>query len=38
MLGWRPQTALADGLKRTIAYFEAVLTEPGVRQLLSAQA
>jgi UDP-glucuronate decarboxylase len=37
VLSWRPQTALADGLKKTIAYFEAVLTEPGVRQLLSAQ-
>jgi len=37
VLAWRPQTPLADGLKKTIAYFEAVLTEPGVRQLLSAQ-
>jgi UDP-glucuronate decarboxylase len=37
VLAWRPQTPLAEGLKKTIAYFEAVLTEPGVRQHLSAQ-
>jgi UDP-glucuronate decarboxylase len=28
-LGWEPKVALDDGLKRTIAYFEALLTERG---------
>jgi UDP-glucuronate decarboxylase len=28
-LGWRPQTALEDGLGRTIAYFERLLSEHG---------
>jgi UDP-glucuronate decarboxylase len=28
-LGWEPTVALDDGLKRTIAYFEALLTERG---------
>jgi UDP-glucuronate decarboxylase len=31
LLGWAPQTPLKDGLARTIAYFEDLLAEPGVR-------
>ena len=38
VLGWQPKTPLTQGLKKTMEYFEALLTEPGVRQLLSAQA
>lgn len=37
VLGWQPKTPLTQGLKKTMDYFEALLTEPGVRQLLSAQ-
>jgi UDP-glucuronate decarboxylase len=29
VLGWEPKVALDEGLKRTIAYFEALLTERG---------
>ena len=29
ILGWQPQTALEPGLKRTIAYFERLLSERG---------
>jgi UDP-glucuronate decarboxylase len=29
LLNWQPQTALRPGLERTIAYFEALLTERG---------
>ncbi len=29
LLEWQPQTALRPGLERTIAYFEALLTERG---------
>ncbi|WP_414902098.1 UDP-glucuronic acid decarboxylase family protein [Sphingomonas flavalba] len=34
VLGWQPQTELAEGLKRTIAYFDALLT--GSKQAGSA--
>jgi UDP-glucuronate decarboxylase len=27
ILGWRPETPLADGLTRTIAYFDRLLSE-----------
>ena len=30
VLGWRPHVALDEGLRRTIAYFERLLTERGV--------
>jgi len=33
-LGWKPVTAVEDGLKRTIGYFETLLTERGVRAQL----
>ncbi len=29
LLGWEPSTPLKEGLTRTIAYFEALLAEPG---------
>jgi UDP-glucuronate decarboxylase len=31
VLGWTPRTPLKEGLVRTIAYFEALLQEDGVR-------
>jgi UDP-glucuronate decarboxylase len=34
LLGWKPVTPVEDGLKRTIAYFEQLLTERGVRAQL----
>ena len=30
LLGWEAVTPLRDGLKKTIAYFEALLREPGI--------
>jgi UDP-glucuronate decarboxylase len=35
-LGWTPRTPLAQGLKKTIAYFEELLKTPGLRQRLIA--
>jgi hypothetical protein len=32
--GWAPQTALADGLVRTIEYLEALLSEGAVRPFI----
>jgi UDP-glucuronate decarboxylase len=29
LLGWRPTTSLADGLNRTITYFDKLLSRPG---------
>jgi UDP-glucuronate decarboxylase len=37
-LGWAPQTALHDGLKRTIAYFEGLLRDDAVRPLIVHEA
>jgi UDP-glucuronate decarboxylase len=34
LLGWMPKTALNDGLKRTISYFEELLKEETVRPFL----
>ena len=31
VLGWAPQTELRDGLKRTIAYFEGLLSDEAIR-------
>jgi UDP-glucuronate decarboxylase len=30
LLGWKPATTLKEGLKKTIAYFDALLREPGI--------
>ena len=38
VLGWAPQTALQDGLKRTIAYFEGLLRDDAVRPLIAHEA
>jgi UDP-glucuronate decarboxylase len=37
VLGWAPRTPLAEGLKKTIAYFEELLKEPGLRERLAAE-
>ena len=34
VLNWTPHTSLRDGLKTTIAYFERLLKEPGIRSVL----
>jgi UDP-glucuronate decarboxylase len=34
-LGWSPRTPLREGLARTIAYFEQLLKQPGVRELVT---
>jgi UDP-glucuronate decarboxylase len=36
LLAWRPRTALREGLARTIAYFEMLLSDQGVREMLTA--
>jgi UDP-glucuronate decarboxylase len=38
VLGWGPRTPLAEGLKKTIAYFEELMKEPGLREVLAAEA
>jgi UDP-glucuronate decarboxylase len=35
LLDWKPAMALKDGLVKTIAYFEDLLREPSLRELLS---
>jgi len=35
LLGWKPATALKEGLKKTIAYFEALLREPGTIDVIN---
>jgi UDP-glucuronate decarboxylase len=37
VLGWAPRMPLVEGLKKTIAYFEALLQEPGMRERLTAE-
>jgi UDP-glucuronate decarboxylase len=34
LLSWTPRTALKDGLARTIAYFDELLKEKGIRDML----
>jgi UDP-glucuronate decarboxylase len=34
LLGWRPNTMLKEGLIKTIAYFEELLREPGMMEIL----
>jgi UDP-glucuronate decarboxylase len=36
MLSWSPRTPLKEGLIRTIAYFEKLLSESSVRAVLTA--
>jgi UDP-glucuronate decarboxylase len=35
ILGWTPKIELKDGLKTTISYFEKMLAETGVKEMLS---
>jgi len=37
LLGWGPSTPVAEGMKRTIGYFESLLREPGLREQLAAE-
>jgi UDP-glucuronate decarboxylase len=34
LLDWKPTTKLADGLAKTISYFEDLLRDPGIKNLL----
>ena len=34
LLDWSPEASLKDGLKKTIAYFDELLKEKGVRDML----
>jgi UDP-glucuronate decarboxylase len=36
LLSWRPKTPLREGLARTIAFFETLLSDQGVRAMLAA--
>jgi UDP-glucuronate decarboxylase len=38
LLGWTPRTPLKEGLIRTIAYFEDLLREEGVRSMVISEA
>jgi UDP-glucuronate decarboxylase len=38
LLSWAPRTALKDGLKQTIVYFEKLLSKKGVRDMLTQEA
>ncbi len=35
LLGWKPATTLKEGLKKTIAYFDAILREPGIVDVIN---
>ena len=34
-LGWKPVTSLTEGLAKTIAYFEGLIREPGMAEILN---
>ena len=34
LLGWKPTVSLKDGLKKTIGYFEKLIREPGITELV----
>ena len=34
LLGWKPATPLKEGLVKTVAYFEALLREPGIMDVV----
>ena len=36
LLGWKPATPLKEGLKKTIAYFEALLREPSTMDVINS--
>jgi UDP-glucuronate decarboxylase len=38
VLGWAPQTALQDGLIKTIEYFEGLLSDEAIRPLVIQEA
>ena len=38
LLGWKPTTSLEEGLIKTIAYFEGLLREPGIIELLGERS
>ena len=35
LLGWKPATPLKEGLAKTISYFEALLREPGIMDVIN---
>jgi UDP-glucuronate decarboxylase len=35
LLGWKPRTTLKEGLAKTIAYFETLLREPGIMDVIN---
>ena len=37
VLGWRPAVPLKEGLIKTIDYFEGLLREPSIMQLISEE-
>src|ERR1700688_3227992 len=37
LLAWAPRTALKTGLKQTITYFEKLLSEKGIREMLTQE-
>jgi UDP-glucuronate decarboxylase len=37
LLGWQPKVKRADGLKKTVAYFETLLANPKVRKALEEE-
>jgi UDP-glucuronate decarboxylase len=38
LLSWEPRIALKDGLKQTIDYFDKLLSEKGVKEMLTQEA
>ncbi len=38
LLSWSPRIALKDGLKKTISYFEKLLSDKGLRDMLMSEA
>jgi UDP-glucuronate decarboxylase len=35
LLSWAPRVDLKDGLKKTIVYFEGLLSEKGLKEMLT---
>jgi UDP-glucuronate decarboxylase len=38
LLGWKPRTALREGLQQTIAYFDRLLSDPLIRRSIAEEA